>query len=691
MNKTVISKKNIKIGLLTLIIAMIITLSGEIVLEKYQISSLPIEFASTAISSVKMPKSNFKIYQTTAIIAVGDTFNIKIAKVPSNTKKITWRVENKNATVVGKVDQNGEKYGVVTGKKLGTVEVVAIAKNSQGNVIATASCYVTVASIKVPKKVEVNISDKKYNLKKTTEISTNAITPQWESSDHTIATVNANGVVTLKKQGTVRITAKAGTISDTSTLVIKSAIKNNEIQISPKKVTEKLIKLGETVKVSASDMGRGTVNWKSSNDKIATVNQVGKVTVKRTGAVEIIATCGTNVAKAKLKISGSRIHFLHVKYESGDAILLESNGLFALVDAGDYPTSTGEKTGLEKYLDKLGVTNLEFMIISHNHLDHNNRAAAILKQYPTKVLYMKSYDKDKDRDGTDASQKKYDGIVTTATSQKTTIIYVDEENSGFRDAPGKSGVITLGNSGFYSSQNMAIHLFNTIQRNLTKGYNKNNFDYYESQNFVGNGENLNSIVSWVRVNNHSALLNGDLNNSQILKGIFANKIKDKKIDVYEYPHHANFNCTGNSEFFVDADYYIATTSLEIQFSRKDPNDSNNLIYSDYKIEPGFINHPEQGKLKSCFYYSSKGKLNKEFERASEEYYESAVQTDAKKANLHAAINALESQNTIIRNAKNMMCQTYYGNDTADAVVVDLTEDYIKIQGKQGYDIGNRCK
>ena len=61
MNKTVISKKNIKIGLLTLIIAMIITLSGEIVLEKYQISSLPIEFASTAISRVKMPKSNFKI------------------------------------------------------------------------------------------------------------------------------------------------------------------------------------------------------------------------------------------------------------------------------------------------------------------------------------------------------------------------------------------------------------------------------------------------------------------------------------------------------------------------------------------------------------------------------------------------------------------------------------------------------
>ena len=83
----------------------------------------------------------------------------------------------------------------------------------------------------------------------------------------------------------------------------------------------------------------------------------------------------------------TRIHFISL-YEASDAILLESNGHFGMVDSGedwDYPSgSTGSKypyrygittnEGYEQqvvhYLKQLGVEKLDFYIATHAHSDH---------------------------------------------------------------------------------------------------------------------------------------------------------------------------------------------------------------------------------------------------------------------------------------------------------------------------------
>ncbi len=69
-----------------------------------------------------------------------------------------------------------------------------------------------------------------------------------------------------------------------------------------------------------------------------------------------------------------RIHFL--KMENAEAILVESNGEYGLIDAGynkDEPLSFNtESTGTHvlEYLNKKGVKHLKFIIATHPHKDH---------------------------------------------------------------------------------------------------------------------------------------------------------------------------------------------------------------------------------------------------------------------------------------------------------------------------------
>ena len=75
-----------------------------------------------------------------------------------------------------------------------------------------------------------------------------------------------------------------------------------------------------------------------------------------------------------------RIHFLNVN--NSDAILLESNGKFALIDSGEgdhnprrYIDYEGNEEAVIKYLKKVaadenGKVVLEFVLGTHNHYDH---------------------------------------------------------------------------------------------------------------------------------------------------------------------------------------------------------------------------------------------------------------------------------------------------------------------------------
>ena len=98
----------------------------------------------------------------------------------------------------------------------------------------------------------------------------------------------------------------------------------------------------------------------------------------------------------------NRIHFINTKANSGsDAILLESNGHYALIDMGedyDFPDGTNPlypirfgnamrnyqvlEDRLFRHLSNVGVQKLDFILGTHVHSDHIGGADEVLNRLP---------------------------------------------------------------------------------------------------------------------------------------------------------------------------------------------------------------------------------------------------------------------------------------------------------------------
>lgn len=76
------------------------------------------------------------------------------------------------------------------------------------------------------------------------------------------------------------------------------------------------------------------------------------------------------------------VYFMDVG--QGDGALLESDGKYMLIDAG--PEAAGDD--VLKFLQKHGVTELEYVIASHGHHDHCGGLLTVLREIPVKQLYF---------------------------------------------------------------------------------------------------------------------------------------------------------------------------------------------------------------------------------------------------------------------------------------------------------------
>lgn len=113
----------------------------------------------------------------------------------------------------------------------------------------------------------------------------------WKSSDEKVATVDKDGKVTAVANGTATITATSadGKHSATATIIVK---------IAPEKLTlttenKMLTKIGDSLQITAKvepDNAYDKLIWKSSDEKVATVDAEGKVTAVGNGEATITAT-----------------------------------------------------------------------------------------------------------------------------------------------------------------------------------------------------------------------------------------------------------------------------------------------------------------------------------------------------------------------------------------------------------------
>ena len=107
-------------------------------------------------------------------------------------------------------------------------------------------------------------------------------------------------------------------------------------------------------------------------------------------------------------LANDRLHIITVA-EWSDAMILESNGHYAMIDTGEdfsYPDGSDprypDREGITKdkkeitqdrlfaHIKQLGIKKFDFIIITHAHSDHVGSAHDVLKSIPTEKLYIKN-------------------------------------------------------------------------------------------------------------------------------------------------------------------------------------------------------------------------------------------------------------------------------------------------------------
>lgn len=90
---------------------------------------------------------------------------------------------------------------------------------------------------------------------------------------------------------------------------------------------------------------------------------------------------------ADLPENADAVHFIDVG--QADATLLQSDGEYCLVDAGE----ADSEQALMSYLEQMGVTRLKLLVMSHPHADHIGSMAAVLENLEVEQVLLPDFDK----------------------------------------------------------------------------------------------------------------------------------------------------------------------------------------------------------------------------------------------------------------------------------------------------------
>ncbi|MDO5539452.1 MAG: Ig-like domain-containing protein [Eubacteriales bacterium] len=221
-----------------------------------------------------------KLNKVTLSLYVGKSYNLKMLEANGEVK---W---SSNKKAVASVNQAGK----VTAKKKGTAVITA----KVGNV--KYKCKVTVKQ----RVKSVTLSKKSLVMTKGSKVTLTALAKpvtadnrkiKWSSSNKSVVTVTAKGVVKAVGSGTATVTAKAADGSGKKAsckITVKGNVLVTSLKLNRKTLTLTKGKTGTLTKtISPSSATNKNVIWSSSNRSVATVNYQGKVTALKAGTAQI--------------------------------------------------------------------------------------------------------------------------------------------------------------------------------------------------------------------------------------------------------------------------------------------------------------------------------------------------------------------------------------------------------------------
>lgn len=211
------------------------------------------------------------------------------------------------------------------------------------------------------------------------------------------------------------------------------------------------------------------------------------------------------------------IHFLNTG--SSDCIIIESNGHFAMVDAGedsDYPANKphlnypGYEEEVCDYLLKNcasadGTVTLDFIVGTHAHSDHIGGFDTVINH--PKIIVKKAYLK---------PYNEKDIFIHERLSWDNTEVYEQMKNA------------------LIENDVEIVEDFDELKTTLGD-FKVTFYNGKYKKRLVKYGENVNSVVILLECNGFRSLLAGDLNNKDFDEHRLAGKIG--KVDILKVGHH----------------------------------------------------------------------------------------------------------------------------------------------------------
>ncbi len=247
-----------------------------------------------AVTSVSLNK-------TTTTININKTEKIVATVSPSDAtdKTVTWTSSDTKIVTVNN--------GTITGIKEGTATVSATTKD--GNKVAKITVHVVKPTVgvksitlnKTKTSIKAGSSEKIEATISPSDATNKSIT--WTSSDENIAIVN-DGLVIGKKEGTVTITAVTNDgdkVASVDVTISEVAIENIKLNLN-----EVELLVGDnyeaSVKITPDNASNKTINWISSDDSIASVNN-GMITAIKSGTATITAIAADGTHKDTMVVT----------------------------------------------------------------------------------------------------------------------------------------------------------------------------------------------------------------------------------------------------------------------------------------------------------------------------------------------------------------------------------------------------
>jgi len=252
---------------------------------------LVMAFSACVTVSAATKATSLKLNAATIRWIPGRSASFRATVTPSNASKtLKWTSSNpKVATVTS--------AGKLTSKAIGTT-IITCATTDGSNLKVT--CKVTVG--KPVTSVKLNAATIKWPVGKSasfkaTVAPSNAInkTLTWTSSNPKVATISQTGKLTSVGVGTTTITCKAkdgsGKYATCKVTVTKNTTRATSLKLNCKTINWPTGKTG-TFKATVTPANASNIlKWTSSNPKVATISQNGKLTAVSAGKTTI--TCAT--------------------------------------------------------------------------------------------------------------------------------------------------------------------------------------------------------------------------------------------------------------------------------------------------------------------------------------------------------------------------------------------------------------